>query len=305
MISSLRNWREHLTPVSGKSDFKETGQLSPEAFVLAGDYLVHQFPTWLWQAAQDDKVMRDFLPRDKQFLITRNVACATRADKLLSDTQEEIDTEDGFVNTFSVGANQAAADMPDIADLSLKSSRPEPSVQDYTATSDDALPDLEDFAMPDDEDDPHVLRQSNVVSTRTYDLYITYDKYYRTPRMWLFGWSERGTPLTVNEVWQDISGDHVGKTVTMETFPHSSAGVQMASVHPCKHSSVMKVFIERANEQALVKQRKEARNQVARGDDEGIPVEEGIRVDLYLVIFLKFIATITPTIEHESGTFYV
>ena len=54
----------------------------------------------------------------------------------------------------------------------------------------------------------------------------------------------------MSEVFEDISGDHVGKTVTMEPFPHSKAGTRMASVHPCKHASVMKVFIERMSSNA-------------------------------------------------------
>lgn len=29
-----------------------------------------------------------------------------------------------------------------------------------------------------------------ILQTRTYDLYVTYDKYYQTPRLWLFGYSE-------------------------------------------------------------------------------------------------------------------
>lgn len=34
--------------------------------------------------------------------------------------------------------------------------------------------------------------------------------------------------------------------MTMEAFPHS--GTQLASVHPCKHASVMKKFIDRMEE---------------------------------------------------------
>ena len=33
-------------------------------------------------------------------------------------------------------------------------------------------------------------RSSNIERTRTYDVSITYDKYYQTPRIWLFGYSE-------------------------------------------------------------------------------------------------------------------
>lgn len=29
-----------------------------------------------------------------------------------------------------------------------------------------------------------------ILQTRTYDMYITYDKYYQTPRLWLFGYNE-------------------------------------------------------------------------------------------------------------------
>ena len=42
---------------------------------------------------------------------------------------------------------------------------------------------------------PNVQRQiseseSGVLQTRTYDLNITYDKYYQTPRLWLYGYDE-------------------------------------------------------------------------------------------------------------------
>jgi ubiquitin-like-conjugating enzyme ATG3 len=35
-----------------------------------------------------------------------------------------------------------------------------------------------------------VREDDNILKTRTYDLSITYDKYYQTPRMWLFGYDE-------------------------------------------------------------------------------------------------------------------
>jgi len=40
-------------------------------------------------------------------------------------------------------------------------------------------------------------------------------------------------PLTVDEMYEDISQDHAHKTVTMEAHPHLSGG-PMASVHPCR-----------------------------------------------------------------------
>lgn len=34
------------------------------------------------------------------------------------------------------------------------------------------------------------VAEGDIIRTRTYDLHITYDKYYQTPRLWLFGYDE-------------------------------------------------------------------------------------------------------------------
>lgn len=160
---------------------------------------------------------------------------------------------------------------------------------------------------------------------------ISYDKYYQTPRIWLIGYDENQNPLTPSQIFQDVSADHAYKTVTIEPFPHSNS-LQAASVHPCKHASVMKKVIERMNSasiQAEIERKtgvagssssgggkgengkkrwpfgrkasgavKESKGQSDEPDDEG----DGMRVDFYLVVFLKFIASIVPTIEVDSTT---
>lgn len=40
-------------------------------------------------------------------------------------------------------------------------------------------------------------------------------------------------PLTVEQMYDDVSQDHAKKTVTMESHPHIP-GPPMASVHPCR-----------------------------------------------------------------------
>jgi ubiquitin-like-conjugating enzyme ATG3 len=108
--------------------------------------------------------------------------------------------------------------------------------------------------------------------------------------------------------------------------------MQAASVHPCKHASVMKKVIERMNNSVVAEQLaqrkgssspnsplkdgkdskkkwtfgrkvsgmgKDAASSSANAEDEEI---EGMRVDFYLVVFLKFIASIVPTIEVDSTT---
>lgn len=72
-----------------------------------------------------------------------------------------------------------------------------------------------------------------VIRTRTYDLHITYDKYYQTPRLWVVGYDESRQPLSVEQMYEDVSQDHAKKTVTMESHPNLP-GPNMASVHPCK-----------------------------------------------------------------------
>jgi ubiquitin-like-conjugating enzyme ATG3 len=134
---------------------------------------------------------------------------------------------------------------------------------------------------------------------------------------------QNGAPLTPPQIFQDISADHAFKTVTIEPFPHL-ASLQAASVHPCKHASVMKKVIERMNagvvEEQLAQRKspgkdgkkkwpfgkksssgKEDKAATASTNAEEEEVD-GMRVDFYLVVFLKFIASIVPTIEVDSTT---
>lgn len=56
---------------------------------------------------------------------------------------------------------------------------------------------------------------------------------------------------------QDIVGDYKDKTVTIEEFPFLEGSVKMPSVHPCKHASVMRLLLDRANAAAKAKARRE------------------------------------------------
>lgn len=140
---------------------------------------------------------------------------------------------------------------------------------------------------------------------------------------------------------EDIAGDYKDKTVTLEDFPWFDGSVKMATVHPCRHASVMKTLLDRADSALKIrreKARKQAQAAAASGgggssssgggapekgleglvdDTKGLSLSSGdewevlqadeeqedmmpaIRVDQYLVVFLKFIASVTPGIEHD------
>lgn len=275
-------------PLLKDSKFKETGVLTADEFVLAGEFLVHHCPTWKWETGEESYV-KDWLPKDKQFLATRNVPCYQRLKQMQFTDENEVildedDPEGGWVDTHhNIDTTvKGIADSMDDATLEDKTRL----ISDIPADDDDESSEGE---MTDDEDgpavednDPAEVRQpvqtettSNTLSMRSYDLYITYDRYYQTPRMWLFGYNETRKPLTLEETYEDISSDHVKKTVTQENHPHFS-GPGMLSIHPCKHAEVIKRIVE----------------QTAEGGHE-------VEVHMYILIFLKFVQSVLPTIEYD------
>jgi ubiquitin-like-conjugating enzyme ATG3 len=249
------------------SAFVEKGVVTPEEFVVAGDFLVQQCPTWAWQAG-DPKHAKPYLPKDKQFLVTRNVPCRERAAAMEQFAGKEVHLsgdDEGWVEAGGDGAGDAAHKSSDA---------------ESDASSD--IPDMDDFvdvaaeedeaslaATPPKSDDAHILK------TRTYDLSISYDKYYQTPRVWLHGYDERRNALDPKKAFEDISAEHAKKTVTIDPHPHT--GAPSASIHPCKHGPVMKKLVDAAS--------------AATGKEPN--------VEHYLLVFLKFIASVVPTIEYD------
>ena len=130
-----------------------------------------------------------------------------------------------------------------------------------------------------DADDDHIVK------VRTYDLSITYDKYYQTPRIWMSGKTASGDPLTAKQTMEDVMTDYANKTVTMEAHPHIF-GIPHASIHPCQHGKVMKTIV---------------RNLIAASSttENGAETSEGPSVEMYLFIFLKFVSSIIPTINYD------
>ncbi|RLV88408.1 Autophagy-related protein 3 [Meyerozyma sp. JA9] len=281
--SKLSSLREYLTPINHNSNYETSGEISPEEFVQAGDYLVYKFPTWQWGSAPK-KLQKDFLPPDKQFLITKHVPSYQRAQSYLGNTEDlaedEEELDDGWVKSHRLTHEDPKRD--------IATDKKVPDIED-----------LDDFIDEDAEDaDGEEFQDLGNSNLRRYDLYITYSTSYRVPKMYLVGFNDNGIPLLPQQMFEDISGDYRDKTATIENLP-VSFNTTSVSIHPCKHSSVMKVLMKHAKTSR--EKTRESPETVAAGNAENVepPPEAGIRVDQYLVVFLKFIASVTPGIGYD------
>ena len=105
-------------------------------------------------------------------------------------------------------------------------------VDDEVVDIDDELDDSDDgdniFAQGEEEKKEEV--NDDVVKCRRYNISLTYDKYYATPRLWLQGYDESKKPLE-KEMFEDVMAEHAKKTVTLEKHPHLD-GPKQATIHP-------------------------------------------------------------------------
>lgn len=231
-------------------------------------------------------------------------------------TTEEEDSLARRVAGTTLGGDDSVGDIPDIADIPDMDDEDELGGLGEGITEDD---DATAAPVPSNTAQSSSAPGANLVAVRTYDCLITYDKYYQTPRMWLVGYDESGSPLRPAQIFEDISSDYAQKTVTVEPFPH--APLSTPSIHPCKHASVMRKVIERMDGAIVGQQQKAAakdaggaagagagekkkkgwlaRKTGGKEDKEEAPTPgseaepgsddqpEGLRVDQYMLIFLK------------------
>ncbi|KAL5107610.1 Ubiquitin-like-conjugating enzyme ATG3 [Taenia crassiceps] len=307
---------EYITPVLKESKFRETGVITPAEFVAAGDFLVHHCPTWQWSGGEPSKA-RSYLPSEKQFLFTKGVPCYKRANQLFNMGEdsdrilEEYDAEGGWVETCFFGNSEKAGSTDAVSESETHGGV---NVSKATGCAEKTIDEGEDEEEAEDldayiqsgmldETDPQAvserihqpskssnakddtLEENGVLQTRTYDLYITYDKYYQTARFWLCGYDEGHNPLSEAQMYEDFSQDHAKKTITTESHPHLS-GAPMPSIHPCRQADVMKKLMEMIESSTA-----------STGGAETSGRQLGVHQ--YLVVFLKFVQTVIPTIEYD------
>jgi ubiquitin-like-conjugating enzyme ATG3 len=289
IYSTVNTLRDRYTPVRNKSTFRQSGEITPEEFLAAGDYLVYKFPTWSWGDADDASRRVPHLPAGKQFLVTRNVPCHRRWNEDFAGDagHEEAIVADG--DDFKEGGPaKGAGDDDDEGWLrtgGLTSSQPlkmkqvremdeRGNVIDRDVVEEDEIPD-----MDEEDDDEAIIRDADGTcqnsGRRTYNLYIMYSPFYRTPRLYLSGYLPSGQPLPPQLMMDDIVGDYKDKTVTVEDFPFFGGNVKMASVHPCKHASVMKTLLDRADSALRTRRERQRAGKTVPGGMEGLMDEMG------------------------------
>jgi ubiquitin-like-conjugating enzyme ATG3 len=166
---------------------------------------------------------------------------------------DDLDGVDAGGNAVNLKPSAAASAQDEIvapADETRPPQKPSVAVAQAPATAqgDDEYADMEDESLALDESssiaavgsasasasaavdsqattaagNTNKLPDDTLLRSRRYDISITYDKYYRTPRVWLFGYDENGSPLKPEAIFSDIMQDYAKKTVTIDPHPHIS-----------------------------------------------------------------------------------
>lgn len=178
--SALDAARDRFAPVTHTSTFRTTGQITPEEFVLAGDYLVYKFPSWSWCAAQSPTRKVAYLPEDKQYLITRGVPCHRRlgddfvggagaADDLVRDgflggPGDEVGAsagggggtgdDDGWLRTGGATEKEQEGLRGQVRTMSESGQLGKPAVEEE---EDEEIPDMED----EEDDNEAIIRDKD------------------------------------------------------------------------------------------------------------------------------------------------
>ena len=229
LYNTYKNIAENVIPTLKNNNFSKTGLLTPNEFIIAGDYLVSKFPIWKWSSARKNKRV-DYLPKNKQFLILKNIPYIDSDEILNKVTDDKRDWNIYDLNEFKE--------------------------------------ELEDSSEED------CINNENVMMNKTYDVTITYDNYYRTPRIWFFGYNKMGMPMSYEKMIKDFSENHKKVTITIDKHPFIK--VHCINVHPCKHSNVMKTIIK-----------------IKKSNNNKVLLEH------YFIYFLKFVACIVPNMDFD------
>jgi ubiquitin-like-conjugating enzyme ATG3 len=247
------------------SSFQKTGKLTPEEFVKAGDTLIQKFPSWEWQGKS---IIQPYLPPDKKYLMLK-----------FCYSKERVGTQYNIINDKVSDAEWTITEIQENTNNNKKIICNNIIVGESDGDSD----------SDNDVINPNLRR---------YDLTIVYDEFYCTPRLFLFGYSYDNTPLTRDEMMDDVYAENREKTVTID--PHPYLMFPSISIHPCRHAEVLQRMIQRIADNYNNSNGEE--NSFDMAEDEtkmGNDTPFVFPPHLALFLFLKFMNTVIPTISYD------
>jgi ubiquitin-like-conjugating enzyme ATG3 len=283
------------------------------------------YPIYFSRSSGDERLRKPYLPSNKQFLVTRSgkfgifllvsfpaVPSYRRAVDLLSETVqetvlEESDNGNENENWYTPSIHQKRNQDDDGVFVDPNETKSSPTSPAVTAkapvAATDEYEDIENYEDPSLTLDAESAPQSGdeddgVIHCRRYDVFICYDNYYRTPRVYLFGYDDSSAhhPLSPDRIMEDIIQDYINKTVTIEPHPHYAAGTPTASIHPCQHANAMKRILDEMMT-SLPSEEHQATGEEKTSREATAPAQP--TVNQYLFIFLKFLQSVIPTIEYD------
>jgi len=252
-------------PNHNKTKFYEEGKLTPEEFVIAGDFLISKCPYWKWCEAKEDLYNKG-LPKNKQYLKTTVPSHKRVIDYLKRNATKEKVIDEGWVDVDL--ENRVNKDYKKPESIDLNKSKDKIEIED-----DDDVFIIDDKDGNDDDDFKiHDEKERSII--RTYDITVTYDFYYCVPRLWLSGFNEKGYPLSYDEMREDLLPEHKYKTCTFE--PQTCTGIGNISIHPCRHSFLLKKMIQNFKNCGKI-----------------------LEVEMSIFYLLKFLQSVIPTVVYD------
>jgi len=248
---------EMVIPDLKDSNFLETGMLTKEEFRLSCDKLIEMDSTWSWM-------------KEGECLMKKRILC----NKIQLEQDFNVDED---INVYNLKETPETTETIETTETTVAiSNEPE---QTSDTESDDFLAEFETQDLVENDDATVKIDYDNLDKSHYYNVSITYDQYYRTPRIWFEGIDSGGSVLSQEEIYSDFMVEYIKVSLTLETHPIMN--MNYISVHPCKHAFAMqKMFafeLEKKN-------------------------ESEVKIADYLVHFLKFASCVIPQLEFDKTT---
>ena len=249
LYESYKAAAEMVIPDLKSSDFLKTGMLTKEEFTLSGDKLIENDPNWIWE-------------KPGECLLKKRILC----------------------NKIQLEEDANASSDINIYSLKNENLKNEDSVQlQITKSSTEVDNEVDDFL--DGFEDNNLIANDDATiwteydtSKHYYNVSITYDQYYRTPRIWFEGLNAHGELLTQEEIYSDFMIEYIKVSLTLEIHPLFD--INTISVHPCKHAFAMQKMF------AFELEKKDANE---------------VKIEDYLVHFMKFASCVIPQLEFDHS----